>query len=125
MSIENNYFICSKAVVDTFSKCERSKPFKTGYEEDENIFVAVLDFDKAQLAYDSLDEIHQDDFWCQELVGGTMDVTKIYLTNIHKNGIFKEIENTLCLTNVSNRAMCLYQLCEKFNCNPIELANRF
>ncbi|WP_321331856.1 hypothetical protein [uncultured Bacteroides sp.] len=122
---EKEYFICSKAVINVFPECEKSKPIKTGYEEDENIFVAVLDFDKVKLIYNSLDEIHQDDFWCQEIVGGTMNVAKIHLTNIRKNGIFKEIENILCLTNVNNRAMCIHQLCEKYGRNPIELANKF
>ena len=122
----NNYFLCSKKVVD-FAKPENiSKPFKSGWKCDKNseYFIAILNFQEIENHYNQLSKKEQDDFWCQEIVDGTMDVSKIKLKNLKENGIFFEIENVIGLTTIKNQAMTIYKLAEKFNCNPIELVNR-
>jgi len=122
----NNYFLCSKKVVD-FAKPENiSKPFKSGWKFDKNseYFIAILNFQEIENHYNQLSKKEQDDFWCQEIVAGTMDVSKIKLKNLKENGIFFEIENVIGLTTIKNQAMIICNLAEKFNCNPIELVNR-
>jgi hypothetical protein len=118
-----NYFLCSQAVIDHFPNVEHSKPFKSGWMNDnDNYYVAILDFDKVQKHYNELsDEI---DFWCRECVPGTMDVSKIRLSGAKNHGLFKEIEIKIGLTTERNRAMTIYELSEKFNCTPIEFINK-
>lgn len=121
----SNYFICSKKVIDFAKPKIVSKPFKSGYhyENDEN-FIAVLDFDVCEEHYNRLTDDEQDDFWLQELVAGTMDVSKITLKGLKENGVFYEIEIKTGLTTTKNRAMILNNLSEKFNVTPIELINK-
>lgn len=120
-----NYFICSEKVINAFPKCERSKPFKSGFENDDcNNYVALLDFDKVEGYYNNLPEEAQYEFWCRECVSGQMDVSELTLSGMRKNGIFLEISRKLDLTSEKNQAMTIYNLAEKFNCNPIELINK-
>lgn len=74
--------------------------------------------------YNQLSEKEQNYFWCQELVGGTMDVSGITLKGLKENGVFLEIERCTRLTTTRNLAMTIYNLAEKFNCTPIELINK-
>jgi hypothetical protein len=122
----NTYFICSKKVVDFAKPTEISKPFKSGYQHDLNneYFIAVVDFDKIEEHYNQLSDDEQDDFWLQELITGTMDVSEITLKGLKENGIFFEIERIIGLTTTKNRAMTINNLSEKFNCNPIEFINK-
>lgn len=122
----SNYFLCSKKVVDFAKPINLSKPFKSGWKFDKNseYFIAILNFQEIENHYNQLSKKEQDDFWCQEIVAGTMDVSKIKLKNLKENGIFFEIENVIGLTTIKNQAMTIYKLAEKFNCNPIELVNR-
>jgi hypothetical protein len=121
-----NYFLCSKSVVDRMNPTEVSKPFKSGYdwEKDEKYFIAKLNFKEAKKLYGKMTEDEQDVFWCRELVGGTMDVSKITLSGAKKNGLFVEIEQKIGLTAGRNIAMTVHELSEKFNCNPIEFINK-
>lgn len=121
-----DYFLCSKSVIDFAQPNEVSKPFKSGYqyEKEDNYFVAVIDILKADKHYSTLTEDEQDDFWCQECVSGTMDVSKITISGAKKLGLFVEIENKIGLTNIRNRAMVIKNLSEEFNCTPVEFINR-
>jgi thiol-disulfide isomerase/thioredoxin len=109
------YFLCSKEVINAFPEAEHSKPFSSGYdyEKDEKFYVALLDFDNIS-----------DDFWCRECVPCQMDVSKITLKGAKQKGLFVEIEEKINLTNDINRAMTIYNLAEKYNCNPIEFINK-
>ena len=120
------YFLCSKSVVDFDKPTEISKPFKSGYsyDKDDEYFIAVINFEKCENYYHQLSDDERDDFWFQELVPGTMDVSKITLKGMKKNCIFLEIEKIIGLTTIKNRTMTLYNLSEKFNVNPIELINK-
>jgi len=122
----SNYFICSKKVVDFAKPNEVSKPFKSGYQHDLNdeYFIAVIDFDVIEQHYNQLSDDEQDDFWLQELVDGTMDVSPLTLKGMKENGLFFEIERKIGLTTTRNRAMTINNLSEKFNCTPIELINK-
>lgn len=73
------YFICSKKVIDFAKPTEVSKPFKSGYlnDKEDEYFIAVLNFDVCESHYNNLTDYEQYDFWLQELVSGTMDVSKI------------------------------------------------
>ena len=121
----STYFICSKKVVDFAKPTEVSKSFKSGYckDDDEN-YIAVLDFETCEFHYNQLSDDEQDCFWLQELVYGTMDVSKITLKGLKENGVLLEIERIIGLTTTRNRAMTLNNLSEKFNCTPIELINK-
>lgn len=123
-----NYYLCSKKVVDFAKPTEVSKPFKSGYQHDleDDYFIAVVDFEKIEEYYNNLPEEEQDkdDFWCRELVGGTMDVSTITLKGIKENGLFFEIESKIGLTTIKNRAMTIFNLSEKFGYTPVEFINR-
>ncbi len=122
----STYFICSKKVIDFAKPTKVSKPFKSGYQYDlkDEYFIAVVDFDIVEKHYNQLSDDEQDDFWLQELVSGTMDVSKITLKGLKENGVWLEIERIIGLTTTKNRAMTLNNLSEKFNCTPIELINK-
>lgn len=129
MKINDNenlaFFICSQEVIDAFPDSEHSKPFKSGFEnDDDDNYVALLDFEKVEKYYNQLPEDKQDNFWCKECVAGTMDVSKISISGARKNGLFVEIENKTRLTTERNRAMIVYNLSQKYKCTPIELINK-
>lgn len=122
---EGTYFLCSKPVVDFAKPTEVSRPFKSGYKHDEEEhFVAVIDFVEIEKHYHQLPENEQYGFWCKEIVPGTMDVSKITLKGMRENGVFLEISIKIELSTLHNIAMVLYNLSEKFNCTPIELINK-
>ena len=111
----NNYFLCSKKVVD-FAKPENiSKPFKSGWKCDKNseYFIAILNFQEIENHYNQLSKKEQDNFWCQEIVDGTMDVSKIKLKNLKENGIFFEIENVIGLTTIKKSSNDNLQISRK------------
>lgn len=119
-----NYFLCSKSVVDIMKPTEVSKPFKSGYEwEDDEYFIAILDFKKVNEEYKEDDPMFKD-FWCRECSSGSMDVSKITLSGMKKTGVFVEIEWKIGLTTERNIAMTILELSKKFNCTPIELINK-
>jgi hypothetical protein len=113
-------------VVDLMHPTEVSRPFKSGYEFDKknDYFVAVLDFEKTEKQYNNLSKEEQEDFYCQECVGGTMDISKLTLKWMKKNGLFYEIEMVNSLTTTKNKAMIIHGLSERFNCTPIEFINK-
>lgn len=119
------FFICSEKVIQAFPEYEHSKPFKSGFGNDNNDnYVALLDFEKVKQHYNQLLEYEQDEFWCRECVPGQMDVSKFTLSGMRKNGIFKEIEKKLDLTTIKNQAMTIFNLAQKFNYTPIQLINK-
>lgn len=121
----STFFICGEKVIQAFPECEHSKPFKSGFEnDDDNNYVAILDFDKVEQHYNKLPEDEQEDFWCRECVPGQMDVSKFTLSGMRKNGIFAEIRWKLDLTATRNQAMTIFNISEKFNCTPIQLINK-
>lgn len=129
----SNYFLCSAKVIDTFPEFEHSNPFKSGYDfdKDKNYFVAKFDFDKVSEYYinniepfEAFDFDFNNNFWCEECVGGTMDISKITISGIKRNGLFVEIENKTGLTNTANRAMSIQSIAKDYNITPIELINK-
>jgi hypothetical protein len=122
----STFFLCSQKVVDFAKPVNMSKPFKSGWkhDEDSNYFIAVLNFEEIETHYNQLSDDEQADFWLQEIVGGTMDISKLKLKYLKENGVFFEIGNIIGLTTTKNQAMTLFNLAEKFNCNPIELINK-
>lgn len=121
-----SYFLCSKSVIDFAQPTEVSKPFKSGYSHDTSYqyFVAVINFSKVKKHYKSLTEAQQSEFWCQECVSGTMDVSRISISGAKKLGLFVEIEDKIGLTTERNRAMTIKNLSERFNCTPVEFINK-
>ena len=121
------YYLCSEIVVDLNPNFIKSKPFKSGYSFDEKdnyyiIYISNEDFDNLNNLYNSLDETLN--FWIRECVPGTMDVSKITLKDINKDGLMVTFENTLDSTQVNNIAMVIYNLSEKYNVTPIEFINK-
>lgn len=121
---KQNYFLCSKELVDVIKPEEVSKPFKSGYHWDDSLFyVALLDFDNVKEVYE-VGQIGYDDFWCRECVSGTMDVSSITINGIKKLGLMAEIEIKTGLTTEKNIAMCIKNLSERFDCTPIQFINK-
>lgn len=93
------------------------------------LYVAELNFEDISNEWDRL-ESHPEssytdfDFWCEEIVGGTMDVSSITLKGCRENGLFVEIGRKLDLTNTNNRAMTIKELSDKFRCTPVEFINK-
>jgi len=123
-----SYFLCSSEVIKRFPEYEHSNPFKSGYEAeiDDNYYVAKINFDKISEYYTNNIKLLNlgDNFWCQECSEGTMDISKINITGIKRNGLFVEIENKIGLTNNDNRAMSILSIAKKYNLTPIELINK-
>lgn len=122
-----DYYLCTSEFVDLIKPAEVSKPFKSGYNHDKDdlYYVAVVDFDEANTYYEShKKQLEGKSFWCRECVPGTMDVSKISVAGIKRNGLFKEIEYKIGLTTEYNVAMTIFNLSHKYNCNPIEFINK-
>lgn len=120
---EKTFFLCSEEVINRFPECEKSEPFKSGwdFDEEDNYFVALLDFDELKKSEEEKPHVN---FWCRECVPGTMSVSKITISSCRKAGLFTEIENKLNLTAERNQAMCIHNLSEKYNCTPIDFINK-
>lgn len=126
---ENNntaFFICGESVLKHFPQFKYSKPFKSGFVNDvDNNYVALLNFDSIDKYYqEHEEELDAENFWCRECVPGTMDVSKITISGMRRNGIFYEISERINLTNDGNQAMTICELARKYNCTPIELINK-
>ncbi len=122
----SNFFICSESVIKHFKEVIHSKPFKSGFvDENDNNYVAKLDFDSIEKYYqEHEEELESENFWCRECTPGTMDVSKITLAGMRRNGIFYEIMEKLNITSTRNQAMTICELSNKYNCTPIELINK-
>ena len=98
------YYLCSKSVVEKFKPFEVSKPFKSGYTDDnDDYFVAWLHFEEVDRYYQANEEkiLNSDEeFYCRECVPGTMDVSKMEIKDIKKNGLFFEIWQEFDLSQI-------------------------
>jgi len=121
-----SYFLCSEQVFNLFQEFEYSIGFEGGYKHDEEIYrIGLVNFVKINEFYILNDGDSFTNFWCRECVSGSMDVSKISLSGIKKNGIFLEMENKIGLTTETNRAMAIKNLSEKFGLNPIEFIDKY
>lgn len=120
-----NYFLCSKSLVDLIKPGEVSKPFKSGYDTEIGVdyFVAKLDFDKVKEEYKEGQDGYED-FWCRECVSGTMDASTISVRQAKIYGLLVEIERKIGLTTERNIAMTIKNLSKRFNCTPVEFINK-
>ena len=123
------YYLCTKSVVEQFKPFEVSKPFKSGFEYDtDGYYVAWLNFAEVEAFYKEFEEELDNsmvEFWCNELVPGTMDVSKISMKSANKNGLFLEISIKLNLMATRNQAMTIYNLSQKYGCNTVQLINKY
>lgn len=125
IELKCEYYLCSKSVVEKFKPIEVSKPFKSGYEYDQEdeYFVAWLNFEEVEKFYkENEDDLH--DFFCNECVSGQMDVSKISIKNAKKVGFWVEIENKLNLTLDKNRAMIICNMAQEKGITLVELINK-
>jgi hypothetical protein len=53
-----------------------------------------------------------------------MDVSKITLAEINRNGLLYTICEKIGLSQLHNQAMTIANLADKYNCNPIEFVNK-
>lgn len=119
------YYLCNKSVVDKFKPFEVSKPFKSGYDWDnDEYYVAWLNFEEVERFYNSESE-SEIDFTCYECVPGQMDVSNLSMRASKKNGFFSEIENHLSITKDRNRAYIIQNLSNQFGCTPVQLINKY
>ncbi|MBF7090470.1 hypothetical protein IUY40_02780 [Flavobacterium sp. ALJ2] len=135
-----NYYLCSKAVVETMKPFEVSKPFKSGFKDDDDLyFIAWLNFDEVEKHFKEIVEPHNEsiqphnialkietkiDFWVRECIPGTMDESKISLKNITKKGLFLEISEKSNLTG-RNQAMFICNLAAQEGMTPVKLINKY
>ena len=128
IQLKCEYYLCSKSVVDIFKPFEVSKPFKSGYADDnDDYFVAWLNFEEVDRYYQANeDDIlnSEDNFLARECVPGQMDVSKLKLNRMKKNGLRVEIENVLSITSLKNIAMVIHNLSEREKCTPVEFINK-
>lgn len=128
IQLKCEYYLCSKSVVDIFKPFEVSKPFKSGYADDnDDYFVAWLNFEEVDRYYQANeDDIlnSEDNFFARECVPGQMDVSKLKLNRMKKNGLRVEIENVLSITSLKNIAMVIHNLSEREKCTPVEFINK-
>lgn len=127
IQLKCEYYLCSKSVVEKFKPFEVSKPFKSGYAEDEEYFVAWLHFEEIDRYYQANeDEIlnSEDNFFARECVPGQMDISKLKLNRMKKNGLRVEIENVLSITSLKNIAMVIHNLSVREKCTPLEFINK-
>ena len=122
------YYLCSKSVVEIFKPFEVSKPFKSGYADDnDEYFVAWLNFEEVDRYYQANEEKilnSDDDFFCRECVPGQMDVSDMKIKDIKKNGLFFEIWQEFDLSQPKNIAMVIRNLADRENCTPAEFINK-
>lgn len=123
------YFLCSEDVIKHHPIYKHSKPFKSGYVNDEYVYyVALLDYVECKEFFENLilcnggDAFHN--YWVRECIEGNIDVSKITISSLKENGVFKDIEYKVGLTTEKNIAMVIYNLAEKYNITPIQLINR-
>lgn len=127
---DKSYFLCSEYVVECFPSLIKSKPFKSGFEYDNecNYYVIILtdnEYKEIEDYYNGkVDDCDVDNFWLKEITPGTMDVKGITLKGIREHGLFMEIANILDLTTEKNQALSIFNLSEKYNCTPIEFINK-
>ena len=128
IQLKCEYYLCSKSVVDLFKPFEVSKPFKSGYADDnDDYFIAWLNFEEVDRYYKANEEkiLNSDDnFFARECVPGQMDVSEMKIKNIKKNGLFFEIWQEFDLSQIKNKAMVIYNLSERERCTPVEFINK-
>lgn len=128
IQLKCEYFLCTKSVVEIFKPFEVSKPFKSGYTDDNyDYFVAWLHFKEVDRYYqDNEYEILNSDeeFFCRECVPGQIDVSEMKIKDIKKNGLFFEIWEQFYLSQPKNKAMIIYNLSEREKCTPVEFINK-
>lgn len=128
IQLKCEYYLCSKSVVDLFKPFEVSNPFKSGYMDNENeYFVAWLNFEEVDRYYQANEEKilnSHDDFFCRECIPGQLDVSKMKIKDINKNGLFYEIWQKFDLSQPKNIAMVIRNLADRENCTPVEFINK-
>lgn len=119
------YFLCSKAHVDALKPLEVSKPFKSGYNHDEdedNDQFFVAKFERFVVAEQ---EIFKDFYIRLIRSTGTIDIDDMSLNEIKEYGLFIEIERKTKLSSIWNRASIIGDLSKHLNCTPIEFINKY
>lgn len=126
--LECAYYLCSKLVVELFKPFEVSKPFKSGYPDDnDEYFVAWLNFEEVDRYYQANEEKilnSKDDFFARECVPAQIDVLDMKIKDIKKNGLFYEIWQEFNLSQLKNKAMIIRNLADRENCTPVEFINK-
>jgi hypothetical protein len=129
IQLKCEYYLCSKSVVDLFKPFEVSKPFKSGYTDDnDDYFVAWLNFEEVDRYYQANEEkiLNSDEeFYCRECVPGTMDVSNMEIKDIKKNGLFFEIFQISDVSKYDrNLPIIIHNLSEREKCTPVEFINK-
>ncbi len=130
---EIRYYLCSEEVVKHFSELEKSEPFKSGYDSDDDLYyvIATKNFKEISDYHDKIIEPYNEvsrlplNFFLREVCESTLDASNITLRLCKQVGIFKAVEQVLNLTKETNIAFAIYGLTIKYSCmTPIELINK-
>jgi hypothetical protein len=122
------YYLCGKEVIKQFKPFHVSKSFKSGFENDEDLyFVAWLNFEEVEKYYEQLEpnQFCNSDYCARECVPGTMDVLRISMRKAKVSGLLLEISEKLDLTTQKNQAMAICNLAQKYNCSPVQLIDKY
>ena len=129
------YYLCSSAVIEHFPDLEKSKPFRSGYDYDKEIFYYVIAtyeweklfdyYERVIAPFNEKSNVDDIDYWLRECCQSQVDeAQKGCITKCRSNGIFKAIENIWDLTNEKNRSYCIFKMSEYYKLTPIEFVNR-
>lgn len=128
IQLKCEYYLCTKPIVEKFKPFEVSKPFKSGYADDnDDYFVAWLNFEEVDRYYQANKEkiLNSDEeFFARECIPGQMDVSEMKIKDIKKNGLFFEIWEKFDLSQMKNIAMVIYNLSKREKCTPVEFINK-
>lgn len=130
IELQCEYYLCGQDVIKQFKPFHVSKSFKSGFENDEDLyFVAWLNFAEVEKYYKDVVEptpiFEASGFWAKQCVPGTMDVLRISMRKAKVSGLFLEISEKLDLTMHKNQAMTICNLAQKYNCTPVQLIDKY
>lgn len=120
--MEKRYFLCSELVSDLFPDHNKSKPFKSGYENDsENYF--VIEINDYDFFIKSIPK--EDNYWCRECCDSFVSkAPKFIAIDCRTIGVFKSVEKHWGLTKETNIAYCIFKMASRYKCNPVEFIDR-
>ena len=125
--VKRDFYLCSKEVVKRMKLKVVSKPV---IWEEKEVFIALINFDELEKHHDNSIKYIYDatgewvDFWANECVPGYIDVKKITMRSIKKNGLFQSLWHHTNLSNSRNLAMAIQNIAEREGINPFELFNK-
>lgn len=125
--VKREFYLCSKEVVKRMKLKVVSNPVMW---ENEEVFIALINFEELEKYHDQVIQAEEEaagkliDFWANECVPGFIDVKKITMRSIKKNGLFQSLFYHTNFTNPKNLAMAIRNISDREGINVFELFNK-